>query len=185
MRRRNEIAVCAVLSLLIVAASAAGAQDGAGAVQAGGTEGTVRVNNLANLEALMNIFANVSEIYGIAAAPGYFFGAVAAFIKRQWILGGFLLSLVVISPILAIAMPGLINWLVASGRDAGNLEMGVVIVGVLALVTFAFTMVLTFIPSICAFKRNHSKKMLIFGLNFLAALPFLWPCAKKARGGIQ
>jgi hypothetical protein len=81
------------------------------------TAGTVRVNNLANLEALLNIIANGMEILGIAwGGPTLIYGfmKMAAGTKDSvksiihgccGITGG-------------LATPGLINWLVASARDA-------------------------------------------------------------------
>jgi hypothetical protein len=81
------------------------------------TSGTVRVNNLANLEALLNIEANGMEILGIAwggptlcmafmelsagsqAAPKKIINGMAG------IVGG-------------LATPGVNNWLVACARDA-------------------------------------------------------------------
>ncbi len=80
--------------------------------------GTVRVNNLANLEALTNIIANGMIILGIAwGGPtiimGFYHMAAGTQdgLKRViWgacgVTGG-------------MATPGAINWLVASGRDAG------------------------------------------------------------------
>lgn len=81
------------------------------------TAGTVRVNNLANLEALLNIIANGMEILGVVwggatmimgfmrlgsgadgAITRIMFGAVG-------VAGG-------------LCTPGVINWLVASARDA-------------------------------------------------------------------
>ena len=81
------------------------------------TAGTVRVNNLANLEALLNIIANGMEILGIAwGGPTLIYGfmKMAAGTKDSvkhiihgccGVTGG-------------LATPGLINWLVASARDA-------------------------------------------------------------------
>ena len=81
------------------------------------TAGTVRVNNLANLEALLNILANGLEILGIAwGGPTLILGFMhmAAGTKDAFrkilhgcagVTGG-------------LATPGIINWLVASSRDA-------------------------------------------------------------------
>lgn len=86
------------------------------------TAGTVRVNNLANLEALLNIFANCVEllglIYGGAAlisllgnsqeGASFFFGTKPA--AR--------LSLAIVCITTGLGTPGTINWFVASARDS-------------------------------------------------------------------
>ncbi len=81
------------------------------------TSGTVRVNNLANLEALLNIIANGMEILGIAwGGPTMIMGFMHMAAGTQdamkrvlWGCGGVTGGL---------ATPGCINWLVASARDA-------------------------------------------------------------------
>lgn len=77
------------------------------------TAGTLRINNLANLEALLNIIANVLELSGIIAGSAI---SARAFLKpkdRVMKLGtGIALILI------GLFAPGAINWLVASARDA-------------------------------------------------------------------
>ncbi len=90
------------------------------------TAGTVRVNNLANLEALLNIIANMAEI-GCALA------GVALVINGAWKRAPLIAELagceVEVSAgqriaaglgliVLGLMVPGLINWFVASARDA-------------------------------------------------------------------
>lgn len=87
------------------------------------TAGTVRVNNLANLEALLNIVANLGELIG---AIGGFALIVHGLMNRAIVklgedvelgpagrvfLGAILLAL-------GVCLPGMINWFVASARDA-------------------------------------------------------------------
>ncbi len=94
-------------------------------VQGINTAGTVRVNNLANLEALLNILANLFEVGGIALGCCVFLqgltsrGAVTRFLgtdlelsagARMGIGAGLILA--------AFTVPGMINWFVASARDA-------------------------------------------------------------------
>jgi hypothetical protein len=88
------------------------------------SDGTVKVNNLANLEALLNIIANGAEILGIViGGPLTFFGVPAGLILlfmkgKRWI-GGLLL---VVGPMIlgfGLATPAIINWMVASARDGG------------------------------------------------------------------
>jgi hypothetical protein len=75
------------------------------------TAGTVRVNNIANMEALLNILANGVELFGIA-----FGGAmvISGLMRRKigkvvWGIGWIVLGL---------ATPGCVNWTFASARDA-------------------------------------------------------------------
>lgn len=88
------------------------------------TAGTVRVNNLANLEALLNVIANGFEIlgvvFGISLLATVFVNQSAA---RKFLgsptmgpltMVGISLTVIVVG----LAAPGMINWLVASARDA-------------------------------------------------------------------
>jgi hypothetical protein len=81
------------------------------------TSGTVRVNNLANLEALLNIIANGFEILGIAwGGPCMIMGfmhmaAGSSQAMSRVVKGG-------AGVVGGLATPGVINWLVASARDA-------------------------------------------------------------------
>lgn len=89
------------------------------------TSGTVRVNNLANLEALLNMFANAIEILGLV---GGLIQVVCAFAQRPLkgnflgmeynigTTGRFVMGVAMILG--GLAVPGMINWLVASARDA-------------------------------------------------------------------
>jgi hypothetical protein len=76
------------------------------------TAGTVRVNNLANLEALLNLLANGAEILGLACGLAYVISAVCqGFKPRRFAFGTSLM-------VIGLLVPGTINWLVASARDA-------------------------------------------------------------------
>jgi hypothetical protein len=86
-------------------------------VQGVNTAGTVRVNNLANLEALLNIIANGMEILGIAwGGPtmimGFMHLAAGTNDAKKKVLYG------ACGVTGGLATPGIINWLVASARDA-------------------------------------------------------------------
>jgi hypothetical protein len=79
------------------------------------TAGTVRVNNHANLEALLNIVANGIEILGIVYGgfyliSGFFMKDTKQQVANKLILGSTALMI-------GLATPGLINWLVATARD--------------------------------------------------------------------
>jgi hypothetical protein len=84
------------------------------------TAGTVRVNNLANLEALLNILANGAELVGVL------FGLLLiglSFIKQVSLFNVSLsrthaIVYGVIFVLVGLAIPGTINWFVASCRDA-------------------------------------------------------------------
>jgi hypothetical protein len=83
------------------------------------TAGTVRVNNLANLEALLNIIANGMEILGIAwggpcMITGFMHMAVSP--NEQGSLHSVLFGAAGV--VGGLATPGCVNWLVASARDA-------------------------------------------------------------------
>ncbi len=87
------------------------------------TAGTVRVNNLANLEALLNIIANLGELGAVIAGIGLM---AHGFMNKDVVrigedielgsagrlcLGAFLIAC-------GLALPGMLNWFVASARDA-------------------------------------------------------------------
>jgi hypothetical protein len=95
-------------------------------VQGVNTAGTVRVNNLANLEALLNIFANLGEIGCALAGMAILLHGVVR--RESWITdvmgreleisAGQRVVLGLCLIIFGLAVPGLINWFVASARDA-------------------------------------------------------------------
>lgn len=81
------------------------------------TGGTVRVNNLANLEALLNIIANGMEILGIAwGGPCMIWGFMNMAAGVQDSLKRIIWGAAGVTG--GLATPGCINWLVASCRDA-------------------------------------------------------------------
>lgn len=89
------------------------------------TAGTVRVNNLANLEALLNIVANGIELVGVLFGLSHIICALCRRPLDQRIfgmgfstgpVGRFVFGFMVILG--GLAVPGCINWLIASARDA-------------------------------------------------------------------
>jgi len=81
------------------------------------TAGTVRVNNLANLEALLNIIANGMEILGIAwGGPTMIMGFMHMAAGTHDAMKRVLFGCAGVTG--GLATPGCINWLVASCRDA-------------------------------------------------------------------
>ena len=86
-------------------------------IQGVNTAGTVRVNNLANLEALLNIIANGMEILGIAwGGPTMIMGFMHMAAGTHDAMKRVLFGAAGVTG--GLATPGAINWLVASARDA-------------------------------------------------------------------
>ncbi|MBX9686208.1 MAG: hypothetical protein K2X27_05870, partial [Candidatus Obscuribacterales bacterium] len=87
------------------------------------TAGTVRVNNLANLEAFLNIIANLGELAALIAGFGLMLHGI---MKRSVLMlgedielgpaGRVVLGIMIM--VLGLAVPGVLNWFVASARDA-------------------------------------------------------------------
>lgn len=78
------------------------------------TAGTVRVNSFANVEMLLNIVA-YSGLAGSILLGGYMIRSVSS--REQGRLKGVTLGISIM--LLGLMLPGAINWLVASARDAG------------------------------------------------------------------
>jgi len=81
------------------------------------TAGTVRVNNLANLEAALNIAANAMEIIWILLATYHLFKTIK--IKKPTtskVMHG--LATAASFLVIGLATPGVINYAVAESRDA-------------------------------------------------------------------
>ncbi|MEP6755126.1 MAG: hypothetical protein ABJA67_06475, partial [Chthonomonadales bacterium] len=88
------------------------------------TAGTVRVNNLANLESLLNIIANFCELSGIffggtlIVQAFLFKGAAGKWFGMKGVPTAWMVATGMIIIIGGLAVPGTINWLLASARDA-------------------------------------------------------------------
>lgn len=80
-------------------------------IQGVNTAATVRVNNLANLEAMLNIFANSLQILGLGVGGSFI---VLGGMNARY---GRLASGIAIA-VAGLSVPGIVNWLVASCRDA-------------------------------------------------------------------
>ncbi len=102
-----------------------GATNGTIGPQGVNTAGTVRVNNLANLEALLNMICNLVQVGGLLIGLGI---GLHAFLVRKTITSFFgvktrltpgarlALGLVILAS--SSMLPGLVNWFIASARDA-------------------------------------------------------------------
>lgn len=85
-------------------------------IQGVNSAGTVRVNNLANLEALINILVNGAEIFGLTAA--FMFCLEALQNKRMAGLSRkTALKLAVLCAIVALSLPPAVNTLISYARD--------------------------------------------------------------------
>ncbi len=81
------------------------------------TAGTVRVNNLANLEALLNIIANGMEILGVVwGGATMIMGFMRLGSGADGAMTRIMLGAIGVAG--GMCTPGIINWLVASARDA-------------------------------------------------------------------
>jgi hypothetical protein len=103
--------IAVILSVPVCIAAPAGKDTDAG-----------RVNNLANLEALLNIIANGGEILGLACGCKIFpCGIALLFLPERRFLGAILAFGGLVIGTGGLALPGIINWLVQSARDANLL----------------------------------------------------------------
>ncbi len=79
------------------------------------TSASVRVNQLANLEALLNIVANGIEILGIMFGGFYLISGFFMKNTEQQIINKLILGSTAL--MIGLVTPGLINWLVATARE--------------------------------------------------------------------
>jgi hypothetical protein len=80
------------------------------------TAGTVRINNLANMEAMLNLLSNGLEVFGIAwGGPTMIMGFMGMAGNSQAAMKRVLWGAASCAG--GLSVPGCINWLVASSRD--------------------------------------------------------------------
>lgn len=97
---------------------------GSNVVMGVNTAGTVRVNNLANLEAFLNIFANLVELLGLAVGGAFLISAFTPVKQGSSIFAWSKMSQPVriawgaVFVAAALMTPWFINYMVASARDA-------------------------------------------------------------------
>lgn len=140
--------------------------------------GTVRVNSLANMEALLNIVANGIEIWGIGSVGNFFAGAIICFVLKRPVFGAICVILCPVSLVFGLGTPGMINWLVASARDANLFEGPNATSFLIPIILLPVVVVLAigFIPAVIAFRRNHQHRFAILGTTLVAwMVPFGWP----------
>ncbi len=83
------------------------------------TAGTVRVNNLADIEALANFAANIIQIVGlswgsITLLTSFSQGRAVFLERRGWVIAAG------IAIVVGLATPGCVNWIIATLRDGGG-----------------------------------------------------------------
>jgi hypothetical protein len=88
------------------------------------TAGTVRVNNLANLEAMLNVVANLGELGFLIAGVMMAIFAIRHGSATATVLGRTItmtrfhsVALGLTLTLIGLSLPGVINWLVAAARD--------------------------------------------------------------------
>ena len=96
-------------------------------IQGINTAGSVRVNNLANLEALLNIFANLGEIGclvggGALALNGFANKTVTAIGKDIELGPGGKIVAGILLALIGLATPGVLHWFVASARGEDSVS---------------------------------------------------------------
>ena len=133
-------------------------------------DSAVRTNQYANLEALVNINANLAEILGFVFAGNFLFGAVAVLIKKRWIAGVILFLLIPTFITIGLGTPMTYTSLIEANR-----ETGLMFSSCIAVVLFFLYLGMIFLPAIIALVRKHRYKWIIFGVNFIAFIPFAWP----------
>ncbi len=89
-------------------------------IQGVNTAGTVRVNNLANLESLLCIFANGGELFGLVfGLANAILGGLGKGMYFPFRLGAKgRIAFGICIAFIGLAIPGCINWMCASARDA-------------------------------------------------------------------
>lgn len=81
-------------------------------VQGINTAGTVRVNNLANVEQALNFIVNLAELVGILTGLATIIGSMLrGFNRKKFAFGAAMI-------LIGLAAPGVLNWFVASARDS-------------------------------------------------------------------
>jgi hypothetical protein len=136
-------------------------------------------SNLSNLEAILNIGANLTEIAGLRTVFGL---AVASFLLlfiKRWLLAAQYFGIAVALTIFALAVPGIINYL--SGLWASNDALYMLLVvgsGLLGAISFFGTFAILAVPGIIAGKKKVTNNKTIVSLSMLGILiPIFWGVA--------
>jgi hypothetical protein len=139
-------------------------------------------NNLANLEALLNILANGNEILGVAAGGPLLFMTwlpAACGLKGYWWK---FLACSIALVLVGLASPGIVN-LAVSSHSAVGIIVATIICILLILLQVGLALLAAFAPIVIAFREKLEKKALIIGLNLASfILPLCWIGAVIACG---
>jgi hypothetical protein len=138
---------------------------------------------MSNIEALLNIFANGTEIFGISLGMGLLIGALSILFLKKWSTAAKLAAAGVPVLLFALATPVVINWVVASIRDfnfPAHIESPLLwfTTAVCFLVALAFFLIGWLLPTIVAFRRHKRNRVVILVANILLSfVPFGWSIA--------
>lgn len=135
------------------------------------------VNNLANIESLLNICANLNELAAIRIGASLFFAAVLVAFMRKGILvlkygGSALLAFII-----GLASPGIISLCMCLLRDAKNEPALMALSIACAMVAIVLIMVafaLLYLPVYIGKKRGRNLSWIIGLSAFSILFPPLW-----------
>lgn len=137
----------------------------------------IRANNIANVEALINIFVNSMEIFGIVVGPALLLGAFSALCLQRWASAGKLAIAGIILFISALAAPKITDQILVSLHSTNTEQLIplTLLAIILLLLDLGLFIGITFLPTFIAFKKNKSNRITILVLNILLwFLPFGW-----------
>lgn len=128
-----------------------------------------RVYQMNNLEALLNICGNGTEVMGIVVVPELFTAVVVGLLMRRYRFAGWMAACTVLAPALGLFNPSLINMIVSALRDTSGFAAAVIIMMIIEVIVLLAAVVgiiaLQFLPIIIALRQHKSNKGLVIGLN--------------------
>ena len=130
---------------------------------------------MTSLLELLGMIAKTIGTLGFVYSGFYVLGAVATCLQKQWKMMTVLIFLTPISFICGLGTPLFDKILISYADSQGGGDIAILfcfLSGIIALIWFAF---MGFLPTIIAYKRNYESKKLIFILNWLIAIPLVWP----------
>lgn len=132
-------------------------------------QGVARVNQMNNLEALLNICANGTEVMGIVVVPELFTAVVIGLLMRRYRFAGWMAAFAVLAPALGLFNPNLVNMIVSAMRDTSGSAAAIIIMLLVEVVVLIVALVgiiaLQFLPTIIAVRQHKPNKDLVIGLN--------------------
>ncbi|MBK7839879.1 MAG: hypothetical protein IPJ49_19830 [Candidatus Obscuribacter sp.] len=132
-------------------------------------QGVARVNQMNNLEALLNICANGTEVMGIVVVPELFTAVVIGLLMRRYRFAGWMAAFAVLAPAFGLFNPNLVNMIVSAMRDTSGSAAAIIIMLLVEVVVLIVALVgiiaLQFLPTIIAVRQHKPNKNLVIGLN--------------------